>query len=165
MTLVDQLSDTTYREQAAKQLDQLLASHDRFPVETAQIYGLRQIARQQPGKVDEFAKHQHERAQSKRRLQAEIDFWTLVSTLCSETADWSVHEEGKKHLPEELRNIPEAWPGMTNEDRSRRNQRRRQRQEWLRQWDNAHIPAFFERFCTHALYRRGTSGNLGRSRP
>ena len=168
MTLVDQLSDTVYREQAVKQLDQLLTGNERFPVEPSQIYGLRQIARQQPGKVQDFADHQRERAQRKLvnasemaqpKLQAEIDFWTLVSALCSESADWSVHEEGKGRLPEELRNIPEPWPGMTNEDRRHRNQLRDQRRGWLRDWDNEHIPAFFERFCTHALYRQGMAEN------
>ena len=168
MTLVDRLSDTTYREQAVIQLDQLLANNDLFPMERAQIYGLRQIARQQPGKVGEFADHQRERAQRKHgnasdraklRLQAEIDFWDLVSALCGKSTDWSVRKEGKGHLPEELRNIPEKQKGMTKEDQGRRNQLRSQQQEWLRQWDNEHVPAFFERFCTHALFRLGMAGN------
>ena len=168
MTLVDLLSDTVYREQAVKQLDQLLAGDERFPVKPAQIYGLRQIARQQPGKVKDFANRQRKRAQrrpdnaSERvnpKLQAEIGFWTLVSALCSESPDWSVHEEGKGRLPEELRNIPGRQEVRTNEERSRRNQLLDQRKEWLTHWNNAHIPAFFERFCTHALYREGIAEN------
>lgn len=165
MTLVDQLSDTLYREQAVKQLDRLLAGHKELPVKAAQIYGLRQIARQQPGKVKTFANHQRERVQKRHdkgsaKSQAEIDFWTLVSNLCSEaneSTDWSVREEGNRHLPEELRNIPERQEAKTNEDRSKHNQLRNQRREWLSQWNNEHIPAFFERFCTHALYRAGTA--------
>jgi hypothetical protein len=163
MKLVDQLSDTIYREQAIEQLEHLLTENDQFPVKTTQIYGLRQVARQQPGKVEEFANHQRDRAQRKRdnasekakaKFQAEINFWTRVSALCSDSTDWSVHEEGKGHLPEELRNIPETWTGMTHEDRSHRNQLLKQRQKWLSQWGEEHIPAFFERFCTHALYCR-----------
>lgn len=168
MTLVDQLSDTTYREQAAEQVNRLLKGDDLFPVKASQIYGLRQVARQQPRQVQEFANHQGQRAQRKHdnasekakpKLQAEIDFWTLVSGLCGDSPDWSVHEEGKGRLPEALRTVPETWPGMTNEDRSRRNQLRDERREWLSQWDSEHIPAFFERFCTHALYRLGMAEN------
>lgn len=152
MTLVDRLSDTTYREQAVKQVDQLLGDNDQFPIKAAQIYGLRQIARQQPETVNEFANRQRERAQH----EAEIDFWNLVSNLCSDAAPtWSVHKEGHVHLPVELQNIPARRQGMTHEEQRHRNELTRNRREWLGQWDNEHIPAFFERFCTHALYRLG----------
>ncbi len=157
MTLVDLLSDTTYRQQGKEQLDKLLGDGNRFPVERTQIYGLRQIARQQPGKVKEFANHQRERARLKEK-QAEVEFWTLVADLCSDsTSDWSVLKEGHSHLPEELReeNIPTKQECKTNEDRGRRNKLRRQQREWLAQWENEHIPAFFERFCTHASFRLG----------
>lgn len=166
MTRVDLLSDTIYCEQAVKQLDQLLGDSYRFPVERAQIYGLRQIARQQPRKVVEFANHQRERTErklenaserAKPNLEAERDFWALVSGLCSgdPTLDWSVHKEGHAHLPVELQNIPAKWQGMTHEERRHRNELNKRQREWLEQWTNEHIPAFFERFCTHALYRIG----------
>ena len=71
MTLVDLLSDTVYRQQAVKQLHQLLGSDNQFPVETTQIYGLRQIARQEPERIGDFATHQRQRAQS--RYEAEND--------------------------------------------------------------------------------------------
>ena len=54
MTIVDLLSDTVYRDQARQQLDALLGEIRKFPVKTAQIYGLRQIARQQPEQVKEL---------------------------------------------------------------------------------------------------------------
>lgn len=169
MTLVDQLSDTLYREQAVKKLDQLVANNDPFPVQRSQIYGLRQIARQQPGEIVNFADHQSSRAKRKQEtaspkkrleLQDEIDFWSLVENLCSNPAsDWSVPNEGDGHLPEELRNIPEKREGMTKEEQGSRNQLRNRRKEWLAQWNNTHVPAFFERFCTHALYRQGMAEN------
>ena len=112
-----------------KQLDQLLGNSNKFPVKPAQIYGLRQIARQQPGKVESFANHQRERTKRKLEnasertrpgLQAEIDFWTLVSDLCGDSAlAWSVHKEGHAHLPAELQNIPARRQGMTHEEQRR----------------------------------------------
>lgn len=170
MTRVDLLSDTTYCEQAVKQLDQLLGDSNRFPVERAQIYGLRQIARQQPGKVEVFANHQRERTRRKLEnaserarpnLEAERDFWTLVSGLCDgdSALAWSVRKEGHTHLPVELQNIPARRQGMTHEEQRHRNELNRRQRKWLVQWTNEHIPAFFERFCTHALYRIGIAKN------
>ena len=168
MRPVDWLSDTTYRQQAIAQLDELLGN-DHLPVQVSQIYGLRQIARQQPGRVKKFAECQHGRAQRRQdntsesgkfRVQPEIDFWDLVSSLCDSTsntkASWSVKKEGSSRLPKELReeNIPAKRKGMTQEERSARKELRKRRNKWLEQWENEHIPAFFERFCTHALYRR-----------
>ena len=156
MTYVDLLSDTTYRQQAVRQLHQLVGNAGEFPVESSQIYGLRQIARQQPDKVLEFAEHQGERAE-KLGKQAEVDFWALVAKLCrSSTSKWSVYKEGHAYLPENIReeNIPSKQPGMTQEEQRHRNTLRRQQREWLDQWANEHIPAFFERFCTQCLYRK-----------
>ena len=169
MTWVDLLSDTTYREQAIEQLDRQLDDAEKFPVKRSQIYGLRQIARQQPGKVEAFAKHQKNRAcrkydnaseKAKPGLQAEINFWELAIDLCSDSAsDWSVPKEGRDYLPPELQEIPERQPGMTHEEQRHRNELRRRQREWLEQWKTDHIPAFFERFCTHYLYRQGMAEN------
>ena len=154
MTNLDLLSDTVYREQAVRQLDDLLGTCETFPVRKTQIYGLRQIARQEPGKVEEFARRQGKRAEGEQK-QAEIEFWDLVRRLCDSTSPWSVLTEGLEHAPAELRdeNIPTRNKGMTPAERTRRNQLKARRREWLAQWTGAHVPAFFERFCTHALYR------------
>ena len=161
MTLVHLLSDTVYPQQAVKQLHQLLDGANEFPVKAAQIYGLRQIARQEPKRIREFAKHQGQRAKSRydaeddrknprdsvlQSLQAEIDFWTLIDNLCNGTTfNWSVIQERDSHIPEDLQNRP---------DMSRRERRKlgECRDKWSEQWDNEHIPAFFERFCTYCLY-------------
>lgn len=174
MMLVDLLSDTTYREQAVEQLDNLLGSSTKFPVKSAQIYGLRQIARQQPEEIERFAEHQCRRVQRRyeeenerrtprddvlQELQAVIDFWTLVQNLCdNSTSGWSVVQEGHPYLPEELReeNLPSnskgATPQETVANQTRYNQFKDCQTEWLEQWKNEHIPAFFERFCTRCLY-------------
>ncbi len=166
MRLIDLLSDTVYRDQAVKELHSLVQNAVKFPVETSQIHGLRQIARQQPAKVSEFAGHQKERAErkceiasetAKLKLEAEIDFWTLVLNLCgAQTSDWSVLKEGHAHLPEELReeNIPARQSGMTQEEQRHRNELRKRQREWLNQWTTEHIPVFFQRFCTQCLYRK-----------
>ena len=166
MTLLDLLSDTTYRDRAEEKLDQLLYDTKKFPVARSQIHGLRQIARQQPDKVSEFARHQKTRADRKREIASEekksdfdpeINFWDLVVRLCDvSTSDWSVLKEGHAHLPEELRDekIPENRSGMTPEERTHRNKLRKCQREWLHQWANEHIPAFFQRFCTQCLYRK-----------
>lgn len=159
MKCVALLSDTTYPREAVKQLDRMLGDRNSpFPVKSAQIYGLRQIARQQPDKVKAFAAHQRERA----ARDNEKDFWQLVGNLCSEsTSPWSVLKETRVHLPVELRdeNIPARQSGMTLEERRRRNQLREQQRTWLARWTAEHIPAFFERFCTEALYRIGMADN------
>ncbi len=157
MMLVDLLSDTTYREQTVKQLDRLLGNSAEFPVKTTQIYGLRQISRQQPREVEGFARHQGRRAE-KLEKQAEVDFWALVANLCSEPVPgWSVLKEGQPYLPEELgnqnfREVPGATPQETTENQRHNNELKRKRREWFHQWENEHIPAFFERFCTYCLY-------------
>ena len=97
MNHLDLLSDTTYHQKAIGYLDQLLCHVERFPVKRSQIYGLRQIARQQPGILKEFAQHQGKRAlrkqskasnlQTLKNLQAEIDFWILVFDLCGDEED------------------------------------------------------------------------------
>lgn len=172
MSTLDLLSDTVYREQACERLDDLLDDRQRFPVSRAQLYGLRQIARQQPLEVREFARHQRTRAERKSKtasgqeadLDAEIDFWKLVGDLCDSTSGWSVRGEGLEHAPAEHReeNIPPKRAGMTPAERALRKQLTSGRREWLKNWDREHIPAFFERFCLEALYREGTRG--GRSR-
>ena len=169
MTTLDLLSDTVYRDQARDQLDKLLEDVDAFPVQRSQIYGLRQIARQQPLQVTEFAEHQRGRAERKKenaganaqlRLESEIKLWSLVKRLCDSTTGWSVHTEAKRHLPDKLsdENIPANRPGMTSDERRARNQLRGQQRKWITAWETNHVPAFFERFCTHALYRLGTAG-------
>ena len=156
MRLLDLLSDTVYRDQAVKRLHPLLQDVNKFPVEASQIHGLREIARQQPAKVSEFAGHQKNRAE-KLEKQTEVDFWDLVMNLCdSSSSDWSVLKEGHAHLPEELReaNIPARQSDMTQEERTHRNTLKKRQREWLHQWTNAHIPVFFQRFCTQCLYRK-----------
>lgn len=159
MTTLDLLSDTTYRDQAARKLHPLEQSANelqKFPVEDSQIHGLREIARHQPSRVSEFARHQKKRAK-KLEKQAEVDFWELVENLCDNPSfDWSVRKEGHAHLPEELRaeNIPEKRPGMTPEEQTHRNTLKKRQSEWLNRWVNEHIPAFFQRFCTQCLYRK-----------
>ncbi len=166
MTTVDRLSDTVYRDQARKRLDDLVGD-GKVPVERAQIYGLRHIARQQPGNVREFAQHQRERAERKQEnvsesvrpsLQAEIDFWSLVDDLCGSRTKWSVRREGLAHAPQNIReeNIPTKSQCNTDADRTLRNQLKKRQRAWLHRWTCDHVPAFFERFCTDALYRRET---------
>lgn len=173
MINVDLLSDTTYREQAVEQLDQLLGNSSKFPVESTQIYGLRQIARQEPERISDFATHQEQRAQNRydaedkksnpnadilQKWETEINFWTLVASFCGDSSDhWSVRKEGRVYLPEELRNenlrtVPGATPQETQQNQQHNNRIRKGQREWLAEWDNEHIPAFFERFCTHCLY-------------
>lgn len=159
--ILDLFSDTVYPLQACRRLDQFIGNLGKLPVRRAQIYGLRQIARQEPGRVHYFAIHQRERAQRRERREGEVAFWTLVSDLCNATTEWSVRQEGLQHLPHELRdeNIPTKQPGMTHTERRDRNALKQRQRKWLEQWTGAHIPAFFERFCTHALYRMAASSH------
>jgi len=156
MTIFDLLSDTTYRDRAVRELHPLVQNADKFPVADSQIHGLRQIARQQPTRVSEFARHQKKRAE-KLEKQTEVDFWDLVMNLCdNSSSDWSIRKEGHAHLPEELReeNIPAKCPDMTPEEQGHRKELRKRQRRWLDQWSNEHIPVFFQRFCTQCLYRK-----------
>lgn len=131
MTDLNLLSDTVYRDKAMKFLQD-----SSLPVSTTQIKGLRQIAQHQPSKVQRFAQHQKTRADKKDK-QDESAFWQLVSNLCGDNAariDWSLRIEAEKRMPEHL---------TKNERRS-----------WLEKWNEDHIPVFFQRFCTHYLYRK-----------
>ena len=154
MTLVDLLSDTVYRQQAVKQLHELLDGANEFPVKSTQIYGLRQIARQEPEEVGGFAIHQGQRAQS----STEVNFWTLVANFCGDLPDhWSVRKVGRDYLPEEfrdenLRKVPGENQHETRQNQQHNNKLRKGQREWFEKWENEHVPAFFERFCTHCLY-------------
>ena len=166
MTLVDLLSDTVYCQQAVDQLRRMLGNNSGFPVKPSQIYGLRQIARQEPGRVGVFANHQCERAERKsetasqnaqQRLEFEIEFWTLVVNLSNGiVSDWSMVQERNSHIPADLQNRD----SMSRRERRELGERR---DKWCEQWDNEHIPAFFERFCTHCLFciAKAEMGQLG----
>ena len=167
MTRLDVLSDTIYRHQAIVQLDRLLEAGDSFPIERTQVYGLRQISRQQPLKVSNFAEKQRTRVERKmentkvgtpsyHRMEDEVRFWKLVTDLCDSSPsnqDWTLGQTAGSHLPPELNQVPDRQKGMTHEDRTRRNQLKKEKREWEQAWYEAHIPAFFERFCTHYLFR------------
>ena len=72
--------------------------------------------------------------------------------------------EGKSYLPQDLRNdnFPKKRSGMSADEQRSRSELKRRRNEWLKQWSEMHVPAFFERFCTHALYRSECMENTGR---
>ena len=154
MTELDVLSDTVYRKKAMEVLQR-----SALPVSTTQIKGLRQIAQHQPRQVQSFAEHQKTRADKKRRSE-EGAFWQLVIALCSDNAaqgDWSLHKEAESDMPAHLKNIPDRTDCKTLEERTQRNQRVSERRAWLEKWNADHIPAFFQRFCTHYLYLKARS--------
>ena len=156
MTRVDLLSDTVYPQEAVKQLHHLLGSNGQVPVKRTQIYGLCQIARQQPDQVLKFAEKQSRRAENLQK-QSEVDFWALVAKLCSpSTSEWSVYKEGHAYLPKGIRDedIPPKQSGITQKEREHINALKSSQNKWLAQWANEHIPVFFERFCTQCLYRK-----------
>lgn len=156
MNQVNLLSDTVYRDQAARKLDHKYQAWNGIPVARAQLYGLREIARNQPTEVPRYAKHQEKRANAKgARHRCEADFWQLVQHLYERrTGTWSLVGEGRGHLPIELRdeNVPEKRKGMSPEERRLRNRLKAYQREWLHEWQREHVPAFFQRFCAHALY-------------
>lgn len=149
MTELDVLSDTVYRRKATEVLQR-----SDLPVSTTQIKGLRQIAQHQPSQVQSFAQHQKTRADKKEKGD-ESAFWQLVIDLCNDNAtqsDWSLHKEAESDMPAHLKNIPDRADCKTLEERTQRNRRVSERRAWLEKWNADHIPAFFQRFCTHYLY-------------
>lgn len=169
IVLVDQLSDTIYREKAIEIVDRFIAEYGDHgtPVDRSQIYGLRQIAVQQPGVIKSFADHQRERVEkkletagqrSRPKLEAQQGLWKLIADLCeTNKLPWSPATEAESQMPVELqeRNIVAKADCKSNEDRSRRKQLLKQQKEWLQHWNAQHVPAFFQRFCTHYLYQLG----------
>jgi len=161
--LLDQLSDTVYRDKANEIVGQFVSEYGA-PITRSQIYGLRQIACQQPHLLKSFADHQRERAEkkletagksSRQNLEAEVAFWKLIADLCEPgRLPWSIATEAEAQMPPELReeNIPARADCKSNEERSRRRQLVAQRKQFLERWTAEHVPAFFQRFCTHYLY-------------
>ena len=163
MTDMDLLSDTVFPGEARRVVKAVVEVCDHIPVKVTQIHGLRQIARQQPGQVFRFARHQRKRAKNKSNT-AESDFWSLVDYLCSgptstngwPSQGWSLHEEACKTLPEELRHLPNHQDMKTNEDRQRWDQMVNKQTRLIKAWKEVGIPAFFERFCAQCLYQLAT---------
>jgi len=169
MALVDQLSDTVYRDKAIEILAEFVAEYAEHgtPVDRSQIHGLRQIAIQQPGVIKKFADHQRERVEkkletagpkSRPKLETQAAFWKLIADLCEpKKLPWSPAKQAESQMPAELQeqNIPAKADCKTNDDRSRRKQLKAQQKQWLEQWNTEHVPAFFQRFCTHYLYQLG----------
>lgn len=65
--------------------------------------------------------------------------------------------EGRTYLPEELhdenlREVQGATPQETQQNQQHNNRIRTGQRKWLGEWNNEHIPAFFDRFCTHCFY-------------
>ena len=164
MTDMDLLADTVFPGEARRAVETVVEVCGDIPVEVTQIHGLRQIARQQPDKIFRFARHQRERAE-KRRNSEETEFWSLVGYLCSgstgqsgwSSEGWSLHEEARNRLPEELQHPPNRQDMKTNEDRQRRNRMIREQTRLLDEWKAKGVPAFFERFCAQCLYRRAST--------
>ena len=166
MTDMDLLSDTVFPGEARKAVDTVLKVCGAIPVADTQLYGLRQAARQQPGKVPQFARKQRDRAE-KRNNSDETTFWSLVGYLCSGSTSqsgwssegWSLDEEARRRLPEELHHLPSRQDMKTNEERQRRNQMASEQTRLLNEWKAQGIPAFFERFCAHCLYQRALTNS------
>ena len=167
--LLDQLSDTMYREMAERILDGFIDQYgeNARSMSRSQIHGLRQIAIQQPREIKSFADHQRERIEkkletagsgSRPKLEAQRAFWKLVADLCDPgKLDWSPASEAESWMPAELKesNIPAKSECNSNEERSRRKQLKARQKQWLEAWNADHVPAFFQRFCTHYLYHLG----------
>lgn len=161
MTDMDLLADTVFPGEARRVVESVVKICGDIPVEATQIHGLRQIARQQPHKVSQFAHKQ--RARAEKRPNSEVtEFWSLVGYLCDGSTGqsgwfaegWSLHEEACKVLPAELRNLPSRQDMKTNEDRQRRNRMAREQARLIKDWNAKGIPAFFERFCAECICRR-----------
>jgi hypothetical protein len=157
-------AETYLREHAA---DSYKREGD-WPISRAQLLGLRQIARNEPERIVEFAAKQKEKRQRelerttreerKQEIQQELEFWKLIQGLCGGQKvpwfSWSMRQLEEKLIPGELRDEPLA-PGtkLTPEQQNERAKRKKQREDWLRQWRQRYYPLFFQRFTIHLLYR------------
>ncbi|GIW83322.1 MAG: hypothetical protein KatS3mg105_5129 [Gemmatales bacterium] len=165
-TILEQLSDMTYREKAAELVDEYVEEHGVL-ITRSQIHGLRQIAIQQPGAIKSFADHQRERIEkkmetaggnSRQKLESQAAFWKLVADLCEPNKlPWSPASEADAQMPSHLResNIPAKADCKTNEERGQRKKLKAEQKQWLDAWNAEHVPTFFQRFCTHYLYHLG----------
>jgi hypothetical protein len=147
-----------------------IATDQDWPIRRSQIAGLRLIATNEPDRVGDFAKKQHDRENAKRadrevraghegdlRTSIAIEFWKLVLTLCAPGAkdqvSWSLQHACDEATPIEYRDADQTPNAkLTVEQRQERNRRKSQRQEFQRRWKAAYYPAFFQRFCAHYLY-------------
>lgn len=167
-TVLEQLSDTTYRDKAIE-LVNVYVAENTTPVTRSQIHGLRQIAIQQHGAIKSFADHQRERiekkletagANARPKLESQAAFWKLVADLCDPNKlPWSPASEADARMPSHLResNIPAKTDCKTNDERGQRKKLKAEQKQWLEAWNADHVPAFFQRFCAHYLYYLGKS--------
>jgi hypothetical protein len=155
--------DTVLREKALQAVEAFVCQHGT-PVSRTQIAGLMQVASNEPSLLSRFAGSQKNRAEKraagpKTELTAEIAFWALVQSLGEgkgAKCPWSLLQEREaalQHRPDlHLDKLP---PGalLSREDRDRRDQKRRDREAWVRSWDREHYPGFFRHFCAHYVFR------------
>ncbi|MCA9071072.1 MAG: hypothetical protein KDA84_19225 [Planctomycetaceae bacterium] len=116
MMSLNLLIDEELRVQANKALDDFIPIQEDpppirsdFPVRTAQLNGLREIAEQQPLKVVTFANHQREKAASKKGEKNErvAAFWQLVAHLVNrpESQGWSLKQMAEAHPEYQLEDL------------------------------------------------------------
>jgi hypothetical protein len=161
----DVLADTVLRERASAAVDGLVQAHG-YPVERAQVAGLRQVAANEPRLLKGFADKQKERAdkryQETRRqdFEHESRFWELVADLCAGSQPrhpWSLAQEAEAALPPELRDVRAPAGGKQSAaEQAALRTRRDERQQRLQAWFAWAYPAFFQHFCAHYLYRMST---------
>jgi hypothetical protein len=158
--------DTDLRERAITAVEEFVRDHGT-PVSRSQIAGLMQIAANEPRLLAQFAGNQKERAEKraaglregerKVELEAEVAFWERVKLLSEgkgAKCPWSLLQAREAAVPATLK-LEKLPPGaaLSREDRAKRDQKKRDLEEWERQWNLGHYAGFFRHFCAHYLYR------------
>jgi hypothetical protein len=156
--------DTDLRDRAVKAVEAFVREHET-PVSRSQIAGLLQIASNEPNLIAKFADNQRQRAEkrligmrdgpNKSRLESEVEFWKLVTSLSvgkGGNIPWSLAKQCESEIPAELQcNKPP--PSAPQEERDSYQRTKSKQDAWVRQWIRDHYPAFFRRFCAEYLCR------------
>jgi len=167
MTTYDrqQLAETILRDQAIVAVEKLVAEGlvEEKKLGRTQLKHLQQVARDRPDQVRPYARHQLEKIPTDKHknhvgVDAKIaNFWQVVSG-CVETSGnrdaWSLSQQAKTYFPAELNVLDQPLPnGASIEQRQQRNKLNKTKSEFLKDWDDWAVPAFFDFFCIEYLYR------------
>lgn len=155
---LDVLADTVLREHAIsaveRYFEEFTDAKRPVPVKRSQIEGLRQIAANQPGRLEDFAKKQREKAH-KRFHTNEAEFWNLVLRLIGRAGAgmqaWSIPDA--MELPGHLQVPSKPQSGASMIELQANNEAKKKLNAWREERMAELAPVFFQRFCAHYLYK------------
>ena len=157
------LADGILREQAVTAIE--LLSRNGLPKPKhfgrTQMKDLQHIARNEPLKVLDYAKHQQGKLPKDKFLNVRPShqdiaaIWQVVIDCYHSNSvnTWSLEGEGRNYWEQSWRALDTPLPkGASTEDRQQRNLQKAQRKQFQDRWLSDIVPIFFDFFCTEYVF-------------